>query len=115
VRWLLDETMPPSTEEHLCGLGHDAVSVQSEGLLAAPGHDVFERAVAAGRCIVTESFADLAAIVEERSSRGESCVPVVFVRKDMLPRRGAMARHLAEHLHRWAEANPDPYVGLHWP
>jgi hypothetical protein len=115
VTWLLDEMLPPAAGHHLRRLGHDAVSVDTEGLLGASDHDVYARAVAARRCIVTENFGDFAAILDERSSRGETCVPVVFVRQDAHGRRGSIARHLADHLHRWAETNPDPYIGLHWP
>jgi hypothetical protein len=42
-------------------------------------------------------------------------VPIVFVRRDSLPRRGAQATHLARKLHAWADANPYPFVGLYWP
>jgi hypothetical protein len=38
----------------------------------------------------------------------------MFPPKSRLPQRG-MAEHLAQLLDAWATANPDPYLGLHWP
>ena len=107
--------LPPAAADHLRDLGHDVISVESAGLLGAPDREIFEIAVATGRCIVTENLGDFADLLDERSSRGDGCVPVVFVRKDALGRRGGLARRLAEHLHRWADDNPEPYAGLHWP
>ncbi|CAN5210335.1 hypothetical protein BH20ACT8_BH20ACT8_03020 [soil metagenome] len=39
---------------------------------------------------------------------------IVCVLKSRLP-TGGMDVHLATLLDRWARANPEPYVGLHWP
>ena len=114
MRWLVDEMLPPATAERLNQLGHDAVSVHDVGLAGADDDDVFGYAVANQRVVVTENFADYAVILEQRQSRDEPCVPVVFVRKSAFP-RGALAAHLAEHLDAWATQNADPYMGAHWP
>jgi hypothetical protein len=107
--------LPPDTAERLNQLGHDAVSVYDAGLAGADDAEVFRSAVANDRVVVTENFADYAGILEQRRSCDEPCVPVVFVRKSAFPRGGALAAHLAEHLHTWAAQNAEPYVGAHWP
>lgn len=111
MKWLIDEMFPPATAGELEQRGHDAVAVNDAGLAGAQDSEVFEFAVSEGRVIVTENFADYAALLEERLSRDETCVPVVFVRKSSLPSRGALPTHLDA----WAKDNPDPYHGLHWP
>jgi hypothetical protein len=70
--------------------------------------------VAERRIVGTENIADFAVLLDQRLRNNEPAVPVVFVRKGDLPRRGALPNRLAERLHRWAEANPDPYLGPHW-
>jgi predicted nuclease of predicted toxin-antitoxin system len=115
VRWLIDEMLPPAIATELDTLGHDARSARDMHLTETADETIFDMAVAELRVIVTENFSDFARLVEQRHARELPCVPVVFVRKRDFPRRGALAVHLARHLHRWAEANPDPYPGVHWP
>jgi predicted nuclease of predicted toxin-antitoxin system len=115
VKWLIDEMLPPTTATELIALGHDAVSVHDVGLAGTADELVLARAIADGRVVATENFADFARLVDQCQARAEPCVPVVFVRKRDLPKRGAMALNLARRLHRWAEINPDPYPGVHWP
>jgi hypothetical protein len=114
VKWLLDEMLPPAMALKWNEKGHDAVIVVGFGLVGSIDRDVFAYAVETDRVIVTENYADIAAIMEHRQSRDQPCVPGVFVRRTALPRRGAMAEHLARKLHRWASESPEPYVGLHW-
>ncbi len=112
MRWLLDEMLPRAAAEELNRHGHDAVSVYD---LDLAGADVFSRAVAEDRVLVTENFADYSSLLRDRLRGDEPCVPVVFVHKPHFPPGGALAVHLADHLNTWAAANPDPYVGPHWP
>lgn len=114
MRWLLDEMLPPGAAAELNRRGHDAVPVADLGLAGQPDSVVFDRAVADSLVVVTENVADFAVLLDERLRRDQPVMPVVFVRKTDLPRRGALAHHLAIRLHRWAEANPDPYLGRHW-
>jgi hypothetical protein len=58
------------------------------------------------RAMVTENVADYAA---------ERDVILVFVLKRNLPTGGAQAPALVKCLDRWSRANPDPYIGPHWP
>jgi predicted nuclease of predicted toxin-antitoxin system len=114
VRWLIDEMLPPDTAHELNRRGHDAISVAGLGLAGESDPVVFDRAVAEGRIVVTENIADFATLVERRLGNDEPVVPVVFVRKADLPPRGGLPHHLAERLHRWGQAYPDPYLGPHW-
>jgi hypothetical protein len=115
VRWLIDEMLPPAIADLLTELGHDAVSVEAAGRRGAHDRELVELAVDERRCIVTENVADFASLVGERSRRGDACVPIVFVRKTAFGRGGRLVTRLAQHLHRWAEENPEPYAGVHWP
>lgn len=115
MRWLIDEMLPPAVALDLNRRGHDATHANDAGLTGHPDQLVFDAAVAQGRIVVTENVADFAALVDQAVRNDEPSVPVVFVRKADLPRRGALAVHLAERLDRWAEANPEPYLGPHWP
>jgi predicted nuclease of predicted toxin-antitoxin system len=114
VRWLLDEMLPAAAAVELADRGHDAVSVLDIGMGGAADAEIFDRAVREDRVVVTENFGDYATLAAQRLSREEPCVPVVFVRREDLPRRGALAVHLARRLHAWAAANSEPYVGIHW-
>jgi predicted nuclease of predicted toxin-antitoxin system len=107
--------LPPSCATDLVNLSHDAVSVLDIGMVGVADTEVFARAVREARVVVVENFADYAGLVTRTLSAEEPCVPVVFVRRDSLPKRGALALHLARRLHAWALANPEPYEGLHWP
>ncbi len=115
MRWLLDEMLPPDTVAELNRRGHDAATVADLGLAGQPDPVIFDRAVAEGRLVVTENIADFAVLLDQLLRNNQPVVPVVFVRKADLPRRGALPHHLAEQLHTWAQANPDPYLGPHWP
>jgi predicted nuclease of predicted toxin-antitoxin system len=114
MKFLLDEMLPPAACGELAALGHDAAPVHDRALAGAEDSRVFERAVREDRVIVTENFADYALLLEQRLADAEPCVPVVFVRKSDLSRRGGLPRRLAERLDGWARSNPEPYVGAHW-
>lgn len=115
MRWLIDEMLPPATAAELIRRGHDAVHVNDLGLAGHGDPVVFDAAAADRRIVVTENFADYATLLEQRLRKDQPCVPVVFVRKADLPRRGALAAHLADRLDAWATAHPEPYLGAHWP
>lgn len=104
--FLLDEMFPAAAAEFLRELGHDAVHVMEIGLAATEDVQVADAARAEARAVVTENVADFAA---------ERDVVLIFVLKRNLPVGGAQARALAKVLDRWARANPDPYLGAHWP
>jgi len=105
--FLIDEMFPSATADILRKTyGHDAVHVAEIGLRATEDAVLAAVARTRERAIVTENAADFA---------GERDVVLVFVLKKNLPAGGKQASALAEVLDRWAQANPDPYLGAHWP
>lgn len=107
MRFLVDEMFHNAVAERLRDLGHDAVHVREMGLTAAEDADVAATARAEQRAVVTENVIDF---VMERD------VILVFVQKTHLPAGGgAQSAALGTVLDRWAQANPEPYIGQHWP
>jgi hypothetical protein len=105
--FLIDEVFPPAAaallrEKH----GHDAVHVAEIGLQSVDDSQVAAAGRAEGRAVVTENVADFAA---------EREVVLVFVLKKNLPPGGGQAPALAKVLDQWAQDQPDPYLGAHWP
>lgn len=107
MRFLIDEMFHNAVAERLRDLGYDAVHVREIGLTAAEDTVVAATARAQQRAVVTENVADFAT---------ERDVILVFVQKAHLPVGGqAQSAALATVLDRWAQDNPDPYIGQHWP
>ncbi|HEX6681826.1 MAG TPA: DUF5615 family PIN-like protein [Candidatus Limnocylindrales bacterium] len=106
-RFLIDEMFAAAVAHVLRdNYDYDAVHVSEVGLRAAEDTLVAATARAENRAVVTENVADFA---------GERDVVLVFVLKRNLPSGRAQAPALAKLLHHWAKANPDPYLGPHWP
>lgn len=105
MRFLIDEMFPPMTCARLAERGHDAVHVRDRGIDARPDREVAAVAVRENRTLVTENVKDFA---------NEHDLAIVCVLKSRLPAKG-MGEHLAALLDKWAAANPNPYLGLHWP
>jgi Domain of unknown function (DUF5615) len=107
IGFLIDEMFPAAAAAMLRDkYGYDAVHVGEVGLRAVEDAVVAAAARAENRAVVTENVADDA---------GERDVVLVFVLKRHLPSGGAQASALARVLDAWAQANPDPYIGPHWP
>lgn len=107
TRFLLDEMFPPSAARMLREQSeHDVMHVSEAGLRGADDAAVAALARTQGAVLVTENVVDLAA---------ERDVILVFVLKRNLPAGGGQAKALTVLLDRWAAANPDPYIGHHWP
>jgi len=92
--------LPRATADQLNRRGHDALSVHDVGLAGAEDTDV---------------FADYSLLLTQRLTNEQPSTPVVFIHKSAFFRGGALAVHLAEHLHAWASADPEPDLGPHWP
>lgn len=105
MRFLIDEMFPPKTCTLLAQRGHDAVHVRDRGVDARPDREVAAVAARENRALVTENVKDFAT---------ERDLAIVCVLKSRLPTKG-MAQRLADLLDTWATANPQPYLGLHWP
>jgi len=107
IGFLVDGMFPPETALLLRDTyGHDAVHVGEVGLRAAEDAHVAALARAQGRAVVTENVADFAA---------ERDAVLVFVLNRNLPAGGGQAAALANILNQWAQDNPEPYLGPHWP
>lgn len=107
TKFLIDEMFPAAAAVLLRDTyHHDAVHVAEIGLQATEDTQIAAAARAQGRAVVTENAADFVA---------ERDVVLVFMLKKNLPAGGAQAAALAKALDRWAQANPDPYLGPHWP
>lgn len=114
MRWLIDEMFSASVAAELERRGHHARAVVSD-LRGLTDDQVLETAVADGRVLVTENVVDFVALLEQRHGAGEASAPVVFVRKQRLPRDPhRLSRVLADRLDRWAEAHPEPLATAYW-
>ena len=107
--------LPPATAAELRNLGHDALTVLEAGLGGSDDTAVYKVAREHERAIVTEDFADYAALAANSQAADEQPATIVFVRRQSYPRGSALGPALARHLHTWAAANPAPYPGVHWP
>ena len=107
VGLIIDEMFPTAAARVLRDeYGRDAHHVAEVGMRATDDAAIARHARAEGCAVVTENVADLA---------DEGDLVLVVVLKQNLPSGGAQAAALADVLDRWIEANPDPYVGHHWP
>jgi predicted nuclease of predicted toxin-antitoxin system len=115
VRFLIDEMFSPAVARHLTDLGHDATHVRDLGLAGRTDDEVFDRATAGDRVVVTENAVDFVALLDSALGAGAATAPVVLALKRTLPAdAGAMANELAARLARWADSHPDPYRHVHW-
>ena len=107
VGLIIDEMFPTAAAQVLRDqYGRDALHVVEVGLRATDDGAIARHARAEGRAVVTENVADFADEVD---------LVLVVVLKRSLPSGGAQAAALEGVFDRWIEANPDPYVGHHWP
>ena len=115
MRFLIDEMFSPAVARHLTDLGHDARHVRDVGLAGRTDDEVFDRATAGERVIVTENAVDFVAVLDAAVGAGAVTPPVVLALKRTLPAdAGAMANELAKRLARWADNHADPYRHVHW-
>ena len=115
MRFLIDEMFSPAVARHLTDLGHDARHVRDLGLAGRTDDEVFDRATAEERVVVTENAVDFVALLDAAVGAGSVTPPVVLALKRTLPSdAGAMAHELARRLARWADDHPNPYRHVHW-
>lgn len=115
MRFLIDEMFSPAVARHLTDLGHDARQVRDLGPAGRTDDEVFDRATAEERIVVTENAVDFVALLDAAASGGLVTAPVVLALKRTLPAgAGTMAHELATRLARWADDHPDPYRHVHW-
>jgi hypothetical protein len=80
VRFLLNEMWAAAIARQLRKRGIDAIAATEapDRYRGVPDHDVFARARADGRVIVTDNVSDFALLLAEAASRGERHPGVVF-------------------------------------
>jgi predicted nuclease of predicted toxin-antitoxin system len=70
VKFKLDENFGTRTQRLFLAAGHDAYTVESQGLCGCPDRQLFEACGAEGRCLVTldVDFADVTRFPPDRSA-----------------------------------------------
>jgi hypothetical protein len=107
--------LPPASAAELTRRGHDATMSTTSASPARTTHPCSTRRWRRAASSSPRTSPTTPRAVDQRLRNDGPCVPVVFVRKTDLSRRGALARQLAERLHSWATTHPDPYLGAYWP
>ena len=118
MRLLLDEHYSPSIAEELRNRGHDVVSAQErDDLRGITDLELWNRAAAERRVVVTENVADFMPLVRGAAASGETVVGVVFTSGRSMPRSqatiGAYVTAL-ERLLRQHEADETLPGQIHW-
>lgn len=87
VRLLLDEHYPASVADQLRAAGHDVVAVVADvEMRAQPDAEIFRRAAAAGRRIVTENVKDFRPLLLRAHANGDPVAPLLLVSPLRFPR-----------------------------
>jgi hypothetical protein len=96
VRLLLDEHYSPKIAEELRERGHDVASVKERDDLRGLGdRELWSRASAEGRALLTENVADFMPLVREAAGEGEPHFGIVFTSPRSLPRAaGTIGRYV---------------------
>ena len=101
MRLLLDEHYAPTIAETLRGPGHDVVSVTDRGDLRGVGdRELWRRAAAEARSLVTENVGDFMPLVREAAASGERHFGIVFTSPRSMPRAAATIGLFVEGLER---------------
>ena len=87
MKLLLDEHYSPRIAEELRKAGHEVVSVQErDDLRGLADRELWGRASAEGRALMTENAADFAPLVREAAAQGDRHWGVVFTSPRSMPR-----------------------------
>ena len=70
MRLLLDENVSPTVVPSLAKKGHDAYHIRDRGLIGAPDHVIWRRAVDEGRVIVTINAHDFVRLARREDLHG---------------------------------------------
>ncbi|MGH3433042.1 MAG: DUF5615 family PIN-like protein [Thermocrispum sp.] len=114
MKLLLDEMMQRTVAEQLRRRGRDVVAVtERPDLRGLPDREVFVRAQAEGRAVVTYNHSDFLPVAAEHQPSGRSHHGLVLVSPKRFP-QGASTGKLLNAIDRVVTAGP-PYDGfIHW-
>ena len=118
MKLLLDEHYSPKIAEELRNRGHDVDSVKERDELKGVGdRELWSRAAAEGRVLVTENVADFVPLVRETLAGGDPVVGVVFTSPRSLPRsRATIGTYVAQLDALLQQRSADVALpgGVHW-
>ncbi len=87
VRLLLDEHYSNEIAAHLRDAGYDVIAVVADpDLRAQPDPEIYRRAAASGRRIVTENIKDFRALLLQAHANGDPIVALLLVAPHRFPR-----------------------------
>lgn len=87
---------PPALAADLQAAGIDAISIDELGLAGTADPDVFARAIADSRALLTESVADFVAIAAQHSSTGKRHPGLLIALSNRFSRRPSGHRGIAD-------------------
>jgi predicted nuclease of predicted toxin-antitoxin system len=97
VRLLLDEHYSADIASRLRDAGYDVIAVVADpDLRAQPDEEIFRRAAAAGRRVVTENVKDFRPLLQRAYASGDPIAELLLVRPGRFP-RGSVRRSKAIH------------------
>ena len=106
-RLALDEMFSPAIAAALRGLGHDAIAVAERGdLRAMSDAELFARAVAEDRWLMTENVKDFRPILLQALQGGTRITGVLFTSSRSFPRSRKNPGPLIEAIHAWMRNGP---------
>lgn len=106
VRLLLDEHYSREIASQLRDAGYDILAVVADpDLRAQPDEEIFRRAAAAGRRVVTENIKDFRPLLQRAYANGDPIAALLLVPPARFPRRsGRRAVAIVEALLTWMTA-----------
>ncbi len=106
VRLLLDEHYSDEIAAQLRHDGHDVIAVVADpDLRAQPDAEIFRRASASGRRVVTENIKDFRPLLQQAYASGDPVAALLLVPPGRFPRRaGRRSEAIRTALVRWLAA-----------
>ena len=116
VRLLLDEMFSPVIAAALRDFGHDVTAIAEQSALRAmTDEEVFARAAAEGRWLLTENVKDFQPILQQALQAGTPITGLLFISSRAFPRSRKNPGPLIHAIHTWlASGPPAPPIAEDW-